>query len=230
MAFCLCLIISAADAQKITGVIADMQTGQPLREVSIHNVHTGTGIHTDSNGRFTIDVAGDQLIEFSKTGYKTEKVRVPQGVLPPYFKIFLKKAPAQQQDYLARGRNWKEDSMKMYALYKHELEFPKMTTLDMINHPFSALSKKNRQIWAFQDEYAMLEQEKFIDYTFNETLVTNMTGLQGDSARAYLRMYRPTYQQLRNMSEYDFYNYVTRTVGAFRSGYDPKHPPVRNSR
>lgn len=230
MAFCLCLLCSAADAQKITGIIADLETGRPLGDVSIRNIHMGTAIHTDTSGRFTMEVAADQLIEFYAPGYKMEKVRVPQGMIPPYFKIFLKKTAIEQQDYLAKSRDWKQDSMRTYALYQHELEFPKMSTLDMINHPFSALSKRNRQIWAFQDEYAMLEKEKFIDYVFNEKLVGEMTGMQGDSARAYLRMFRPKYEQLRRMSEYDFYNYVTRTVAMFREGYDPKHPPGRNPR
>jgi len=229
MAFCLCLICSVASAQKITGVIADMQTGLPLGDVAIRNVNTGTGINTDSLGRFSINVAADQLIEFYKAGYKMEKVRVPIGILPPFFKIFLEKAPVELPEYLVRARDWKQDSLRMHDIYKHELEFPKMSFADMINHPFSAMSKKNRQIWAFQDEYAMMEQQKFVDYTFNETLVNNITGLSGDSVKAYIRMYRPSYDQVRNMSTYDFYNYINRTVGMFRGGYDPKHPPVRNA-
>ncbi len=46
--------------------------------------------------------------------------------------------------------------------------------------------------------------------------MTALTGLKGDSARTYLRIYRPTYEQLRGMSEYTFYSNVKQTVEIYR--------------
>jgi len=91
-----------------------------------------------------------------------------------------------------------------------------MTTLDMINHPFSALSKKNRQIWAFQDLIEEENKQKYLDYTFNSELVSSLTGLKGDSLQYYMRRFRPDHDVLRNMKMIEFYQYIKRTAEFYR--------------
>lgn len=229
LALLLFVLHATVAAQQINGVVSDIQTRQPLGEVFIENIHTGHTIMTDSAGVFSAGVAKGQLIEFRKAGYKTERMRIPEGILPPFFKIFLEKTAIQLPEYVVqeRGFDWKKDSLHYYETYKHVLNVPQFSTLDAIQHPFSALSKRNRQIWAFQREYNWFEQEKYVDYTFNARIVGNLTGLKGDSVRTYLRMFRPTYEQLRQMREYDFFTYIRRSVQQFRSGYNPRQPPVR---
>jgi hypothetical protein len=154
------------------------------------------------------------------------RIRIPQGSVPPYFKIAMKAGPIElpQYDLAGQVRDYKKDSLRYYELYKNALEFPELTGLDIIQHPFSALSKRNRQIWAFQKEYAYFEQQKYIDYTFNEKLIAKLTGLKGDSVDRYLRLYRPTYEQLRSLNEYALYSYIKTSVDIFRHGR--KYTPV----
>lgn len=213
-------------AQTIKGLIIELNTNKPLAGVSIENLHTDTRLLSDDSGRFSVSVLKDQLVTFHLDGYKTEKLRVPDGVMPPFIKVYLEKIPAPQQ-YLA-GQNWQRDSMMYRELYKRELEFPRFSVLDAIQHPFSALSKRNREIWAFQQEYAFFEEQKFIDYTFNAALITNITGLSNpDSLQTYLKWYRPSPQQLRNMKDYEFLEYIKRTVNAFRNGQNPRRSVIR---
>ncbi len=228
--FCLCSLVGSA-ADQIKGVVIETSTGKPMAGVYIENVDAHTLMTTDSTGSFAVTVARGQLIEFKKTGFRTQRWKVPtEGIIPPYFKVYLQ-IEVEQPAYVFEGppKNWREDSLRYARFYERELKFPKMSTLDMINHPFSAMSKQSQQIWAFQKEYAWFQQEKYIDYTFNKTIVTNLTGLTGDSAAAYVRMFRPSYEQLRSMKEYDFYAFITRTVQMYRHGIDPRHPIRRTS-
>jgi hypothetical protein len=229
LALLVSLLLLPAQAQQINGVVSDMEQRQPLAEAFIENIHTGHIIMTDSVGQFSIAVEKGHVVEFRKAGYKTERVRIPEGIVPPFFKVFLEKNPMLIPGTLAqeRGLDWKKDSLHYYETYKHILNIPQFSTLDMIQHPFSALSKRNRQAWAFQREYNWFEQEKYIDYVFNERIVGNLTGLQGDSVQGYLKMFRPTYQQLRQMREYDFFTYIRKTVSFYRSGYNPRRPVIR---
>lgn len=198
-----------------------------LADVAILNVHTGFSANTDSAGHFTITATQGQLIEFRKLGYKTVRFRMPGGDVPSYFKIIMQAGPIELPEYNVAGgpRNYKKDSLEYYKLYKNALEFPQLTGLDAIQHPFSALSKRNRRIWAFQKEYAIFEREKYIDYTFTAAVVKNLTGLDGDSAQFYLRKFRPTYEQLRSMNEYEFYDYVKQSVEYFRTGLRRYYKP-----
>ncbi len=212
-----------ATAQAIRGEVLDVDT-HPVKDVHIENIYTSLDVLSGEQGAFLIAAAGGQLLEFRKTGYKTTRVRIPQGYLPPFFRIIISKGITDIKDqYIAENRyNYKKDSLRFYELYKHELEFPKLSGVDGISHPFSALSRKNREIWQFQDTYEEFEKQKYVDMTFNAALITKMTGLKGDSAQSYIRRYKPSYEVLRNMNDYAFYNYIKNTVHNYRSYNTPR--------
>lgn len=206
-------------AQPMQGHVMDVGANQPMQGVSIFNIHTSERLETDNEGAFSVKVDEGQLIEFRKEGYKVLRVRIPQGKRPSYFRVMMQKAGTDVVDYVhERGAapDYKTDSLRYYALYKETLEVPKLTGIDVIQHPFSAMSKKNRQIWAFQEEFRQFQEQKYIDYTFNPKLVSNITGLQGDSLQTYMELYRPSYPHLRSMSEYTYYNYIKRTAEIYR--------------
>lgn len=206
-------------AQPMHGHVMDVGSNEPVEGVCILNIYTEEKTHSNPEGEFSVEIEAGQLVEFRKQGYKILRVRVPQGKRPTYFKVMMQRAGTDVVDYVnSRGAapDYKTDSMRYYALYKETLEMPRLNGVDAVQHPFSAMSKKNRQIWAFQDEYRFYQEQKYIDYTFNPKLVSNITSLQGDSLQAYMELFRPTYDQLRGMSEYAYYNYIKRTAELYR--------------
>jgi len=213
--------------QSIIGEVVDMDSKASLKDVNIENVYTGLGVLSDANGKFAVIASKGQLLQFSKEGYKTVKVRVPEGDVPSYFKIIIQKGVKQlpADDLLAKN-DYRSDSIYYHNLYKHELDFPKETGLDMIEHPFSALSKKNQETWAFQKDYTENQKQKYVDFTFTPELVSSLTGLTGDSVQFYIRRYKPTYDQLKNMGEYNLFNYIKHTVQRYR---EIANSPHRNS-
>ena len=216
--FLLSVFKSPVCAQPVTGVVIDKNTGGPLENVNIDNVHTSFGMISDREGKFFITASKGQLLEFRKMGYKTVRVRIPDGNVPSYFKIIMQEGMIELPQYeLQAGRHdWKSDSMRYHELYKHELDLPRMSALDMIQHPFSALSKKNQEIWAFQNDYNATERQKYIDHVFNPKTVSQLTGLTGDSLNYYMRRYRPDYEMVRNMNEYTLYNYIKNAADRYR--------------
>jgi len=216
-----------ASAQNIMGEVVDLDNRNALNQVSIENIYTGFTVITDTSGKFLIAAAKGQLLEFKKLGYKTVRVRIPDGYLPSYFKIIIQQAPAEVAPYnLLAQHTYKTDSIYFHELYKHELDFPKMSALDAIQHPFSAMSRTNQEKWAFQDDFTENEKQRYIDYAFNPELVKRITGLEGENLVRYMRRYRPGYEQLRSMGEYAFYTYIKRTALKFK---DVMNMPNRNS-
>lgn len=227
------LMHALAYGQTIQGQITDGADNKPVDDVAVMNLHTSNGVLSDNDGRFILGATKGQLIEFRKAGYKIIRMRLPLGTLPAFFKVVLEKVNIELSPLAvaAASTDYRADSIKYYQLYKEELEYPRLTGLQAISHPFSALSKRNQQIWAFQEHYAWYQQQKYIDFVFNEKLVSRVTGLRGDSVQAYMQMFRPTYDQLHSMSDYAYYNYIKRTAAAYREhGVRAKFPPSRNSK
>lgn len=214
----------------ITGDVSDMQSKAAMVDVFIENIRTGSSMMTSADGKFSIAAEADDLIEFRKTGYKVTRVRIPKGNIPSYFKILMQTAPIELPEYELQGwyKDFVKDSLKYRELYKTALEYEKVTGLDVIRHPFSAMSKLNRQRAAFQKEYEQFQREKFIDYTFSEKIVNALTGLHGDSLQYYMRRFRPTYQQLHGMNEYSFYTYIKNSAIFYRTGIRPDYRPAIN--
>jgi len=224
--FLLSIARLSAFAQAIRGEVLDMEDKQPVKGVTIENIYTDLTVSTDDHGGFLIAASSDQLLEFKKPGYRAVHVRVPKGYIPSYFRIIMQRGLAMRPDAdIASNRyDYTRDSIRFHELYKHELEFPKMSTFEMIAHPFSALSGKNREIWRFQEDYELFEKEKYVDKTFNEAIITKFTGLKGDSLHAYMRRYRPSYQQLRSMNDYTFFSFIKSTAYRYRHIETPRGP------
>jgi hypothetical protein len=214
------LLVATASAQLIKGEVIDVVSKQPLENVSIGNIYTDAVVTTGSNGAFLITAAKDELLEFRKSGFNTVRVRIPRGFIPSYFKIIMEPGFKPEDDYeeaLPNRYDNKADSLKSRRLYAHQLDFARLSAAGSIAHPFSALSKKNRQIWHFQEEYDLVEKDKYIDRTFNAEIITKCTGLKGDSLVRYMQKFRPSYEQLRNMNDYSFYTFIKKSVRQYRN-------------
>ena len=215
----------SAIGQTIKGEVIDMDNKHPVAGVTIENIYTSLGVSTNNEGGFIIAASRDELLEFKKTGFKTVRVRIPKGYVPSYFKIIMEHGLVRMEDMVAANNNrydYTRDSMRFRELYRHELDFPKLSAAGSIAHPFSAMSGRNREIWQFQETYNYIEQEKYVDKTFNKGLVTKFTGLTGDSLEYYMVKYRPTYDQLRSMNDYSFFTYIKKTVHNYRARTTPR--------
>src|SRR5690606_35716317 len=129
----------------------DVTDSKPMQGVLVHNIHTGEKINSGGEGAFSVTVGEGHLVEFRKEGYKVLRVRIPQGKRPSYFRVMMQHTGTDVEDYMLSRKaapDYKTDSAKYYALYKESLEVPRLTGIEVVQHPFSAMSKKNRQIWA----------------------------------------------------------------------------------
>jgi hypothetical protein len=216
-------------AQQIKGIVQDRDNKAVLIGVQLLNIYNNATAFTDSSGNFNITANKGELIEIRCAGYRTTRFRLTNGSIPPYFKLYLDKLVVLNPDQYASSTlsQYQIDSIKQHELYRTTLDYPRMAAMQQIESPFTAFSRSNQMKWAFQDSYAQFEREKFIDFSFNENLVSQLTGLTGADLSAYMKHYRPSYQALRNMTQYDYYNYIKRTAEQFKKSGRPSN--IRNA-
>lgn len=202
----------AGSPLKMEGKVYDAQTKASLENVTIQNISSGKIFRTDSTGLFNLEVQKGELIEFQKMGYKIARVKIPvYDQKLPYYSIAMSFGALELQDVEIRGKNYKVDSIIDRETYKWALDHYKLEGIDIIQHPFDALSKRNRQIWAFQKHFDYFEKQKYIDYVFNNKLINKLVPIDSNSIEEYKRQYRPSYQQIKAWTEYDFFEYIKLT-------------------
>lgn len=219
------LMATQAKAQTlIRGELRDLANDSLMADVNIRNIHTLLGMSTKADGRFELMVKNGELIEFSKLGYQTIRIRIQNEKEPGYYRLVMSKVPIQLREVDIRGKplDFKKDSLRYRETYDLVLRKQTRSEVDMRSMPLAMLSKRNRQEWAFQDMYAEWEKEKFVDFAFNDRLVKRITYLDGEELKAFMLKYRPPYEFLREASDYEFLDYIKHCYYLFTKEYPGK--------
>ena len=68
----------------------------------------------------------------------------------------------------------------------------------------------------FQKRLAQEEEDKYVNYKFNSTLLKRVTGLTGILLDKYKLQYRPSYEFVATAAELEFYEYILDTADKFK--------------
>ncbi len=71
--------LQAFGQSKITGTVIDQTNGEPIIGATVKIKGTSTGVVTDIDGNYSIDVKPGQTLEISYIGYTTQSIKVTKG-------------------------------------------------------------------------------------------------------------------------------------------------------
>ena len=209
------LLCGRAAAQvEVTGTVFDKSQLFSMPGVSVLS-NSGIGTSTDSAGHYRVRLPLTDSIFFSYLGRHTAKIAVKR-IAPGYpldmsLDVHIDSLPL----VVVRPKAYRYDSAENRDEYRKVFEYaPDYVVggsgggvglnLDML---FGA--KKNRQMLSLQRRLIEEEQDKYVDYRFNRTLVRKITGIQKPALETFMRLYRPTYDFIRNCeNDYEFYKYI----------------------
>jgi len=219
--FLSCLFIQPVFGQTlIKGEVRDLATDDFLDNVNVKNLYSQKGMTIQKDGQFKIEVRRGELIEFTKVGYQSVRIRIQSEKEPLFYKIVMNKAATMLREVDIRGKplDFKKDSIRYREVYDVVLRKERKEEVDMRSMPLAMLSKKNRQEWAFQEMYEKWEREKYIDFTFNERLVARITYLKDEELKEFMKRYRPDYDFLRTATDYEYLDYIKRCYYEYKKG------------
>jgi hypothetical protein len=216
--------VSSVAQTTMLGEVKDFANNEGLENVNVRNIYTLKGMTTLKDGKFHLEIKKGELVEFSKLGYQTLRIRISSEKEPSYYKLVMKKTPIELREVDIRGKplDFKKDSIRYRETYDIVLRKEKQEDVNMQSMPLAMLSKKNREEWAFQKMYAAWEEEKYIDMTFNPRLVAKITYLEGESLDEFMRLFRPSMEFLRSASEYEYLNYIKYCFQIYRRQHEKK--------
>jgi len=187
------------------GVVTDAITHKPLFAVTVVNVLTQQAVYTDDKGFYSIVANTGDVISFSYIGYKMLEKAKPPSVIISTQNIAMERMEFQLQEFQLRPGHltkYQQDSAERAVIYKIPLQ---RRPPSVLASPVSALaekfSKKAKRTYQFQKNFAAGEIEKFIDTRYTPELVTQLTGLEGDSIGHFMYAYPMDYEFARLASD-----------------------------
>jgi len=244
--FLLIIIVTClgAYAQKLTGIVTDKTTRQPLSGAL---VSLGTAkAFTDTSGQFEVKVSpSSDTLKIVHFAYKTYMVRI--GKSTGFLHIELQPAVISLQDVTVRGSSdFKKDSIENRLAFAKQFNYTGPTVKDAFTgntdkQPgdlisinslllIAALTKKSSPEYKFKQKLLSDEHEQYVDERFNKGIVSRITGLKGDTLSAFLTLYRPTYEFVKKATEYDMDVYIKDCLKKFeKDGFKINDPLVKEN-
>jgi hypothetical protein len=215
---------------EVHGTVYDRSRYFAMPGVSVIST-SGQGTMTDSSGQYRLKVSRRDSIYFSYLGKAT--VKFPIRSIDPNYPMDISIAVAVDSLPLVvvHPKAYRYDSMENRDEYRKIFDYEPdyigqgqggaSLNLDLL---FGA--RRNRQMLALKERLIEEEQEKYVDYRFNRTLVRRITGLDRPALDVFMRMYRPTFDYIRACeNDYEFYKYIKDCGTYFMRTYKLDAPP-----
>ena len=219
---------------KISGSIYDSTKRNLVEGVQI--VCTcGTMSFSDSTGSYSIFAGEKDSVFFFFRNKPTQLFAVSAIKDHEAFDISLHiHAPGrykQLKEIVVYGKNRRQDSIENRLQYDKIFRFSP-GGLSLSNAaPGSGIGvgldlealinvfrfRRNRIMLRFQERLIKEEQDRYINYRFNETIIEKLTPLEkGEKMRRFMNKYRPEYEWLTTVLDIELYQYIQIAAKEFR--------------
>jgi hypothetical protein len=174
----------AGRAQTVTGTVVDETTGKPLRGATVTSGRQpGLETMTDGDGRFSIAGSGGETFRFTAPGYALISRRVPEYLGSVPWKVTMHVFGANLEEVRVKpfSEGYQLDSFDRVSTYKRVLSRQKSSALSPVSFLMERISKKQRALFKFQEEFGRMEDDRFIESRYTRELAGSLTGLTGDT-------------------------------------------------
>ena len=220
---CFQLLDKSLHAQFIlSGTVFDSSKINYVPGVTVAN-REGTFTVTDSMGRYSLPVNDRDSVTFIFRNKSTQRFAVLGIPDPSHFDISLrvnyKGKYSTLKEVVVFGKTFKEDSIENRETYAKVFNYEKpglKTSISPSGVPGADVDelinifrfKRNKRLRSFQVRLEKEEQEKYVSFRFNKTLVKRLTHLEGGQLDMFMIKYRPDYEFASNAGELDFNQYI----------------------
>lgn len=187
----------------------------------------GTMSFTDSAGNYTIYVGEKDSVFFFFRNKPTQKFPVAGikdfSAFDISINLHVPGRYKQLKEIIVYGKTRKQDSIdnrvqyeKIFAGDRGGLRFSGSSPeagvgagidLDALINVFRF--RRNKSMMRFQQRLIKEEQDRYIDYRFNKTIVQRLTTLkEGPLLDEFMQNYRPDYEMLTQVLDIELYQYI----------------------
>ncbi|RYE30204.1 MAG: hypothetical protein EOP42_12645 [Sphingobacteriaceae bacterium] len=224
--FCLLFFFGKLRAQEkpIQGIIFDQSTRERIARVLVSNLRTKANTFNNLKGEFNISVRLNDLLVFTKTGFFNDTVKITAlQTLPVYLKrssialreVTIKDSALSAQKKLEETK--REFSQAYGAIANKDLLTVGSNGAGIgIDAIYNLLSRRGRNASKLREIIDRDYKAQIVDARFNRLTVGNITGLKGELLSSFMYRYRPDYNMVVLLNEYDFATYIKSCYNRFR--------------
>lgn len=223
---CFLLIFGKVYAQEkqIQGIVFDQSTKERIARVLVSNNRTKANTFNNLKGEFTITARLNDVLVFSKTGYFNDTVKITALQSVP---VYLKRSSIVLREVTIKDTVLSAEKQLQATKREFSQIYGSISNKDLltvgsngagigIDAIYNMLSKRGRNATALRGVIERDYRAKVIDARFNPIIVGAITGLKGEQLTNFMYRYRPDYNLVILMNDYDFISYIKSSYNRFR--------------
>jgi hypothetical protein len=224
---CLIIVCHKASAQiQLSGTVYDSTKRNLVEGVQVLCT-CGTMTFTDSAGNYAIFVGDKDSVFFFFRNKPTQMFPVASIKTPEQFDIsinlFVPGRYKQLKEIIVYGKTRWQDSIENRVQYDKIFNYDKGGIRLSNSAPESGFGagidlnalvdvfrfRRNKSMMRFQQRLIKEEQDRYINYRFNKTIVQKLTTLkEGSALEQFMTEYRPEYELLTQILDIELYMYI----------------------
>ncbi|MEN5195510.1 carboxypeptidase-like regulatory domain-containing protein [Sphingobacterium faecium] len=235
-------------AQQVNGLVLDEKTKKPIVNARVATSSYGT--FTTATGSFNLNnVPFGETITVNIMGYESYHFKYKNTAKSDTVVILLKISPiALNEVTIKAGRNYIQDSLNRREEYASIFAYKAPTVKDIFipksfnttTHysPFqnstsslvsvnllsvvSLLTKNKTATSKMKIKLLKEEEYQYVDQVFSRKKVQSITTLKGDSLQNFMNAYRPSIDEVKQMTDYQLLLYIKKSYDEFIKTYKPE--------
>lgn len=213
------------ERKNISGMVLERGTNNTrIADANVTNLNSQQKVRTSMQGIFTLPVALGDSLSIEKVGYGTIKTQINR-----IEDIILEMQSGLQIETVVVSRGTREAEMRgimkdyerkgVYRGGQNSVGTYLASPATALYNLFGKEPKNARRFQEFMDQE--LEETK-IDRIFNKTIVTELTGLEGEELQSFMDWYRPSLSTAEKWGRYDLMVYINKSFDAWDANGRPK--------
>ena len=207
---------SNAQNARVTGVIIDSISGEPVGFASVTNLDKKNTKVATSKGYFHIDVSVGDMLSFASVNHYHDTLVIKSKMLNDTIIIVLKPITKALDEVtvVATINRYQYDSTQRRKVFLKDVGVRRKTISNAnsgagVGINLDRFSKKEKNKRKAYDLFEMLEKNQYINYRFSPNLVMKYSTLRGESLYNFINEYCPSYEWLRaHTTEEDMKYYI----------------------
>jgi hypothetical protein len=199
--------VKAQTGKMMPGSVVDKTTNMPVRMASITNISLGKTVVSRTNGTFELEMSAGNIIAFMANGYYSDTIVLKQEIFNAgNLLITLSQLPATLAEVTVTGNynKYQVDSIERRKNFLENVGASSVPAISRANESgfgiglnLDRFSKKQKQERKARDIFAMMEEEAYVNFRWNEEIVKKYSMFQEDELIAFMERNRPQYGWLR---------------------------------
>lgn len=211
-----CTFEGLSQEKVIQGLVVDRMNSTRVSDAKVSNLKTKLITHSDDKGQFILKASPGDSIVTSAQGYLADTLKTGDS---EFVILYLHKNPLLLKEVNITAKSatpselYNQNRRDFHRVFEDKavnlngLDFVTLATL---------FGKKAVQADSLKARIERDYREAVIDSAFSGELVERLTGLNGAPLATFMKYFRPSFDYLQEMNEYELYSYIKRSYEDFR--------------